>query len=60
MQQLTCLPNKLPVHPSQLQVYGLPAFLMFKNGELVPGCKKEGAVNQKMLAEYIKQYGGDQ
>eukprot|EP00983_Pelagomonas_calceolata_P037443 1136333-Pelagomonas_calceolata.AAC.6 len=40
-------------------VYGLPAFLIFKNGELVPGCKREGAVNQKMLADYIKQFGGD-
>uniref|UniRef100_A0A7S3QW98 Thioredoxin domain-containing protein n=1 Tax=Dunaliella tertiolecta TaxID=3047 RepID=A0A7S3QW98_DUNTE len=44
----------------QYKVYGLPAFLIFKNGELVPGCKREGAVNQKMLADYIKQFGGDQ
>ena len=43
-----------------LQVYGLPAFLIFKNGEMVPGCKKEGAVNQKMLADYIKLHGADQ
>lgn len=42
-----------------IQVYGLPAFLVFKNGEMVPGCKKEGAVNQKMLADYIKQFVGD-
>ena len=45
------------VCPCPSQVYGLPAFLVFKNGELVPGCKKEGAVNQKMLTDYLKMHG---
>ena len=40
-----------------MQVYGLPAFIIFRDGTDVPGSKREGAVNQDMLAEYLKSNG---
>lgn len=38
------------------QVYGLPALIVFKDGQEVPGSHQEGAVGKKALAEYIKKY----
>jgi len=38
------------------QVYGLPTFIVFKDGQEVPGSKSEGAIGKKALAEYIQKY----
>jgi hypothetical protein len=37
-------------------VYGLPALLVFKDGDLVAGSKSEGMINKAKLADYIKQH----
>lgn len=39
-----------------LQVYGLPTLIVFKDGEIVPGSHREGAVGKAQLAEYLKTY----
>lgn len=40
-----------------IQVYGLPALIVFKNGEMIAGSKREGAISQKMLADYLAKHG---
>ncbi len=47
--------TSLPLPPS-LQVYGLPCFILFKDGADISGSKKEGAVNQKMLTQYLQKF----
>jgi thioredoxin 1 len=42
----------------QYRVYGLPCLLVFKDGELVAGSLREGAITKKGLAEYIEQWTG--
>ena len=42
----------------QYRVYGLPCLLMFKDGGLVDGSLREGAITKKGLAEYIEQWAG--
>ena len=42
----------------QYRVYGLPCLLTFKDGELVAGSLREGAITKKGLAEYIEQWTG--
>lgn len=39
-----------------LQVYGLPTFVMIKNGEEVKGSHYEGAVTKPMLVDYVKKF----
>jgi thioredoxin 1 len=39
-----------------VQVYGLPALIVFKDGQEVQGSHKEGAVTKAILQKYIKQY----
>ncbi len=49
-------PHPLPPTPLPLlQVYGLPALAMFKDGELIAGSKREGAITRAQLADYIKK-----
>eukprot|EP00877_Chromochloris_zofingiensis_P000245 jgi/Chrzof1/10220/Cz04g33030.t1 len=38
------------------KVYGLPTLIVFKDGEIVPGSHREGAVGKAQLAEYLKTY----
>jgi thioredoxin 1 len=37
-------------------VYGLPTLIVFKDGQEVPGSKKEGAVTKAILEKYIKKH----
>jgi thioredoxin 1 len=39
-----------------VQVYGLPALIVFKDGQEVEGSHKEGAITKALLQKYIKQY----
>jgi thioredoxin 1 len=39
-------------------VYGLPAFLVVRDGEPLQGSKREGAVTKKVLAEYLQEHLG--
>lgn len=38
------------------KVYGLPALMIFKDGQEVPGSKTEGAVSKAMLVKYLKKH----
>ena len=44
-----------PLHACQ--VYGLPALVLFKDGAVVAGSKKEGAITKAKLKEYLVGYG---
>lgn len=35
------------------KVYGLPHFILFKDGKEVPGSRREGAITKAKLKEYI-------
>lgn len=39
------------------QVYGLPCFLLFRDGALVEGSRTEGAMSKKGLQEYLAKHG---
>ncbi len=41
-----------------MQVYGLPTFIVFKDGKEVPGSKIEGAIGKAALAEYLNKHIG--
>lgn len=47
-------PNKELIE--KYKVYGLPALIVFKDGQEVQGSHKEGAVTKAILQKYIKQY----
>lgn len=53
MQRMVSKQHETPV----LQVYGLPAFILFKDGAEIAGSKREGAVTKAMLLAYLKQHG---
>jgi thioredoxin 1 len=36
------------------KVYGLPALILFKNGQEVPGSRREGAINKTKFKDYIE------
>ncbi|KAM3391298.1 hypothetical protein ACQJBY_012770 [Aegilops geniculata] len=36
------------------KVYGLPALILFKNGQEVPGSRREGAINKAKFKDYIE------
>lgn len=38
-----------------MQVYGLPCFILFKDGAEVEGSHSEGAMTKKALAEYLQK-----
>lgn len=40
-----------------LQVYGLPTLILFKDGNMVKGSLKEGAITKPMLLKYLEKYG---
>ena len=42
----------------QYKVYGLPCLIMFKDGAMMEGSLREGAITKKGLAEYIEQWTG--
>ena len=42
----------------QYKVYGLPCLIMFKDGKMVDGSLREGAITKKGLAEYIAEWTG--
>jgi hypothetical protein len=54
MQQACRTP---PDAPPLLQVYGLPTFILFKDGQQVVGSKREGAVTKAMLQAYLTKNG---
>ncbi|KAL3502285.1 hypothetical protein ACH5RR_036734 [Cinchona calisaya] len=37
----------------EYKVYGLPTLILFKNGKEVPGSKREGAITEVKLKEYV-------
>ncbi|GBF89162.1 thioredoxin x [Raphidocelis subcapitata] len=38
------------------KVYGLPTLMVFKDGQLVEGSHREGAVSKPVLLKYIQQH----
>ena len=40
-----------------LQVYGLPTLVLFKDGEVVKGSQKEGALGKPVILKYLETYG---
>ena len=40
-------------------VYGLPTIILFKDGKMVEGSKREGAINLPKLKEHLSAYGLD-
>lgn len=40
------------------KVYGLPCLIVFKDGAMVEGSHREGAITKKGLAEYLEKYCG--
>lgn len=39
-----------------LQVYGLPTLVLFKDGEVVKGSQKEGALGKAAILKYLEKY----
>lgn len=37
------------------QVYGLPTFVLFKNGEEMEGSKHEGVLTKPLMIDYLKK-----
>lgn len=46
-----------PAVVERYRVYGLPALLLFKDGALVPGAQREGAVGLNPLLEWVASFG---
>ncbi|PNH04901.1 Thioredoxin X, chloroplastic [Tetrabaena socialis] len=42
---------------AEFKVYGLPALIVFKDGQAVAGSKREGAVTRAMLEQYLAKHG---
>ena len=40
----------------RFKVYGLPTIVIFKNGEVVEGSKREGAITKKQLEDYLTKH----
>lgn len=38
------------------KVYGLPTFVLFKDGRVIDGSQKEGAIAEKQLRAYLEQH----
>lgn len=38
----------------EYKVYGLPALILFKNGQEVPESRREGAITKAKLKEYVE------
>lgn len=38
------------------QVYGLPTLVLFKDGEVVKGSQKEGALGKPAILKYLEKY----
>ena len=38
----------------EYKAYGLPALILFKNGEEVPSSRREGAINKDKLKQYLE------
>lgn len=38
----------------EYKVYGLPALILFKNGQEVPGSRREGAITKQKFKEYVE------
>ena len=39
------------------QVYGLPSIMLFKDGKLVDGSKREGAISKDKIISYLDTHG---
>jgi hypothetical protein len=37
-------------------VYGLPTLMVFKDGQLVEGSQREGAISKALLVKYLEQH----
>ncbi|KAL4852836.1 Thioredoxin X [Chlorella vulgaris] len=46
-----------PALVEEYKVYGLPCFLLFRDGALVEGSRTEGAMSKKGLQEYLAKHG---
>lgn len=38
-------------------MYGLPTLILFKDGSMVKGSLKEGAITKPALLKYLEKYG---
>jgi len=53
---------KIEVDPNpelveKYEVYGLPTIVLFKDGEVVSGSKREGAINLPKLKDHLAAHG---
>lgn len=53
--KIECDPN--PALVEKYSVYGLPTFMIFKDGELLPGSQIEGAIGKAKLVAYLEKNG---
>lgn len=42
---------------SEPKVYGLPTIMLFKDGEMIEGSQREGAITQEAILEYLDSFG---
>lgn len=49
--------DSCPALVEKFKVYGLPTFLVFKDGKLVEGSQKEGVLNKGQLEELLVKSG---
>ena len=45
-----------PTLVERYKVYGLPTILIFKDGKVVEGSKREGAISQQQLEDYLTKH----
>ena len=49
--------DAVPDKEKEYGVYGLPTIILFKDGKMVEGSKREGAINLPKLKEHLASYG---
>lgn len=47
----------MSMHVLGSQVYGLPALVLIRDGQLVAGSKREGAITKALLLEWLNKHG---
>ena len=45
-----------PTLVERYKVYGLPTILIFKEGKVVEGSKREGAISKQQLEDYLTKH----
>eukprot|EP00891_Asterochloris_glomerata_P006643 jgi/Astpho2/6643/Aster-05005 len=56
LKVLKCEADPNPSLVEKYKVYGLPTFVLFKDGKVIDGSQKEGAISEKALESYLEQH----